>query len=78
MYYIETIKQELSTALLRPMSIIYLTRSLSLIDIDVIWVFVDEEHSKLPTLNWLPNLHKYPLRHVLLLTLAQVLLLSCR
>ena len=47
------------------MSIIYLTRSLSLIDIDVIWlaqfgVFVDEDHSKLPTLYWLPELHKRP------------------
>ena len=36
-------------------------RSLSLIDIDVIWLlgeFVDEDHSKLHTLYWLPKLHK--------------------
>ena len=24
------------------------------------WVFVDEDHSKLPTLYWLPKLHKRP------------------
>ena len=40
-------------------------------------VFVDEDHSKLPTLYWLQNFIKYPLSHVLLLTLAHELLLSC-
>ena len=41
-------------------------------------VFVDEDHSRLPTSYWLPQLYKYPISHVLLLTLAHVLLLSCR
>ena len=41
-------------------------------------VFVAEDHSKLPTLYWLPKPHKYPTNRVLLLTLAHVLLLSCR
>ena len=41
-------------------------------------VFVDEDHSKLPTLYWLPNFHKKKhISHVLLLTLAYVLLLRC-
>ena len=25
-----------------------------------LWLFVDEDHSKLPTLYWLPKLHKRP------------------
>ena len=36
-------------------------------------VFVDEAHSKLPTLNFI----KDPISHVLLLILVHVLLLSC-
>ena len=42
-------------------------------------VFVDEDHSKLSTLYWLPKLHKrHTIIHVLLLILAHVLiLLSC-
>ena len=41
-------------------------------------VFVDEDHSKLPTLYWLPIFHKKdPIIYVLLLILAHVLLLSC-
>ena len=31
-------------------------------------VFVDEDHSKLPTLYWLPKFQKDPISHVLLLT----------
>ena len=47
------------------MSITGLMRRLSLIGIDAIWqlkfvLFVDEDHSKLPTLYWLPKLHKRP------------------
>ena len=38
-------------------------------------VFVDEDHSKLPTLYWLPNIIQDTISHVLLLTLANVLLL---
>ena len=42
-----------------------LMRRLSLIGIDAIWqlslgFFVDEDNSKLPTLYWLPKLHKRP------------------
>ena len=40
-------------------------------------VFVDKDRSKLPTLYWLPKLKKTAISHVLLLTLAHVLLLSC-
>ena len=36
-------------------------------------VFVDEDHSKLPTLNFIQD----RISHVLLLILAHVLLLSC-
>ena len=54
-------KQELSAA--KHMSIADSMRRLSLIGIDVIWqlslgVFIDEDHSKLPTLYGLPKLHK--------------------
>ena len=40
-------------------------RRLSLIGINAIWqrsfgLFVDEDHSKLPTLYWLPKLYKQP------------------
>ena len=47
------------------MSITGLMRRLSLIGIDAIWqlsfgLFVDEDHSKLSTLYWLPKLHKRP------------------
>ena len=46
------------------MSILCLTKGLSLIDIDAIWllslVYVDEDHSKHHTLYWLPKLHKRP------------------
>ena len=40
-------------------------------------VFVDEDHSKLPTLCWLPKLHSRPYKSQLLLILSHVLLLSC-
>ena len=40
-------------------------------------LFVDEEHSKLPTLYWLPKLHKRPYKSRLLLILVHVQLLSC-
>ena len=54
------------------MSITGLMRQLRLIGIDAIWqllkfgVFADEDHIKLPTLNWLPKLHKrlYKLRFI--------------
>ena len=39
--------------------------------------FVDEDHSKLPTLYWLPKHHKRPNKSDLLLILVHVLLLSC-
>ena len=40
-------------------------------------VFLDEAHNKLLTLYWLPELHKYPINHVLLLILVRVLPLPC-
>ena len=47
------------------MSITGLLRRLSLVDIDAIWqlslgCFVDEDDCKLPTIHWLPKLHKRP------------------
>ena len=78
MYYINTLKQELSTA--KHISITGLMRRLSLIDVDAakFGVFVDENHSKLPTIYWLLKLQKNdPISHVLLLILVLVQLLSC-
>ena len=40
-------------------------------------LFVDEDHSKLPTLYWLPNIHKRPYKLRLLQILVHVQLLSC-
>ena len=63
------------------MSTLYSARDLSLIGIGAMaakfGVFVVEDHSKLHTLYRLANLHKRPYKHVLLLILAHVLLLSC-
>ena len=47
------------------MSITGLIKRILLMGIDAIWqlslgFFVDEDHSKLPTLYWLPKLHKWP------------------
>ena len=39
-------------------------------------MFVDVDHSKLPTLYWLPKLHKRPYKSRLLLILVYVKLLS--
>ena len=39
-------------------------------------LFVDEDHSKLPTLYWLPKFINGPINHVLLLILVHVQLLS--
>ena len=63
MYLINTIKQELSTAktyehiLLDERSVIDRHRCHMAAKFGV---FVDEDHSKLPTLYWLPKLHKRP------------------
>ena len=81
MYYINNLEQELSTAktyqhnLLEETSVVDRHRC----DMAVKFgVFVDEDHSKLPTLYWLQkNFIKDPIGHVLLLILAHVLLLSC-
>ena len=61
MYYINTLKQELSTAK---------TYGHNLLDERFVvdqchmaakfGVYVDEDHSKLPTLYWLPKLNKIP------------------
>ena len=61
--YINTLKQELATAkayehnLLDESSVIDRHRCHMAAKFGV---FVDEDHSKLPTLNWLPKLHKIP------------------
>ena len=51
-----TLKRELRTA----MSIIFMIRGQLYHMAAKICVFVDEEHSKLSTLYWLPKLHKCP------------------
>ena len=62
-YYINTIKQELSTAKTYEHSRLDKT---SIVDrhrchmAAKFGLFVDEDHSKLPTLYWLPKLHKRP------------------
>ena len=80
MYYINTLKQKLGTAKTYEHNLTY---EKSVIDrhrrhmASKFGVFVDEDYSKLLTLYWLPKLHK-TIRHVILLTLAHVLLLSCQ
>ena len=62
-YYINTLKQELSTAKtyehnrLDEASIVDRNRCHMAAKF---WLFVNEDHSKLPTLYWLPKLHKRP------------------
>ena len=59
-YYINSLKQELSTAKTYEhnrfdgTSIVDMHRCHMAANF---WVFVDEDHSKLPTLYWLPKLH---------------------
>ena len=80
MYYINTQKQELGPAKTYKHTLL---DEKSFVDIyrchmaATSCVFVYEDHRKLPTLYWLPKLKKDPISHVLLLTLANVLLLSC-
>ena len=73
MYHINTLKQELSNVI----SINCLTRGLSLIDIDAIGVFSDEDHSMRPTYTGYLNFIKYPISHLFFLILEYVLLLTC-
>ena len=40
-------------------------------------LFVDEDHSKIPTLYWLPKLHKWPYKSRFIASLVHVQLLSC-
>ena len=81
MYYTNTLKQETRTAktnehtLLDEKSVVDRRRCHIAAKFGV---FVSEDQSELHTLYWLPKLHKIPISHVLLLTLAHVLLLSCR
>ena len=62
-YYINTLRQELSTAKTYEHNRFEET---SIVDkhrchmAAKFGLFVDEDHSKLPTLNWLPELHKRP------------------
>ena len=66
LYYINTIKQELSTAKtyvnnrLDETSIVDRHRCHMAAQFEL---FVDEDHSKLPTLYWLPKLHKLPYKN---------------
>ena len=77
LYYINTLKQYLGTAktfehnLLDEKSVVNRHRCHMATKFGV---FVDEDHNKLPTLYWLPKLHMSRF----LLTLANVLLLSCQ
>ena len=79
-YFINTLKQELSTAKTHEHNRLDET---SIVDMHrchmaaKFGVFVDEDHSKLPTLYWLPKLHKRPNKSSLLLILVHVQLLSC-
>ena len=65
MYYINTLKQELGTAktyehnLLDEMFVVDRHRCHMAAKFGV---FVDEDHSKLPTLYWLPKPHEIPYR----------------
>ena len=76
-------KKNSDLALLRPMSIIQLMKTLSLIDIDVIWLLslvylLMRIIASFLCYTGYQNLIKTPISHVLLLALAHVLLLSCR
>ena len=79
-YYINTLKQELSTAKtyehtrLDETPIVDRHRCHMAVKFGL---FVDEDHSKFPTLYWLPKLHKQPYKSRLLLILVHVQLLSC-
>ena len=79
MYYIYTLKQELSNAktyehnLLDERSVVDKHRCQMAATFGV---FVDEDHSKLPGYMY-QNFIKDPISHVLLLILAHILLLSC-
>ena len=78
MYYINTIKQELGTAKIYEHNLLdekYVVDRHRCHMAAKFGVFVYEDQSKLPTLNWLPKLY-YPISYVLMLTLAHVLLLS--
>ena len=65
MYYINTLNQELSTTKSYENNLPVLEEK-SVVDrhrcnmAAKFGVFVDEEHSKLPTLYWLPKFHKRP------------------
>ena len=65
MYYINILKQELGNAkthehnLLDEKSVVNRHRCQNIMDTKF-GVFVDEDRSKLPTLYWLPKLHKRP------------------
>ena len=87
MYYINTLKQKLSTAKtyehnrLDETSIVDRHRSHMAAKFGL---FVDKDHSKLPTLYWLPKLHKRPYKlrfiansSVCTTTELSILLTSC-
>ena len=59
MHYINTLKQELSTDNAYGYNLLDVDKHLCHMA-DKFGVFVDEDHSKLPTLYWLPKLLKRP------------------
>ena len=87
MYHINTLKQERSTAKTFEQ---YRLHKTSAVDMHrrhmaaKFGVFVGEDHSKLPTLYWLPNLHKRPYKSRIIaysnscpITELSILLTSC-
>ena len=79
-YYINTLKQELSTAKTYEHNRLDETHIVDKHQCHMAAKFgvsVDEDHSKLPTIYWLPKLHKRPISRFLLLILVHVQLPSC-
>ena len=80
MYYINTLKQGLSTAKTYEHNLLderYVVDRYRCHMAAKFGVFVDEDHSKLPRYTGYLNFKKDHISHVLLLILAYALLLSC-
>ena len=78
MFYINNLKQELSTAKTYGHTLLderFVDRNRFHMAAEF-GVFVNEGQSKLPMLYWFPKFHKIPISHVLLLILAHLILLS--
>ena len=80
-YYINTLKQELSTAEIYEHNRLDETTIVDRQRCNMAakcGLAVDEDHSKLPTLYWLPKLHERPYKSRLLTILVHAQLLSCQ